>query len=230
MARGLRAAPTHSGPRPPPPPRAPAPARGPWHPRGARAQARESELGSLDAACGEKCGPGGASGDGQGARPGREEGRAGVANGPGRARPGRRRAPACAHGAEAEGRHPLPGLGGGPRQARGRERGRGAPAGGRVTRLSPFPLSLPVADAAAPAAQRAEDWTAEPRAAAAAAERPLRCRDPLPGGGGRGFHRPGPLPRSSSHPSARLLPLSPPPGPEPRAPRLGTGRGGQGRR
>lgn len=39
-ARGLRAAPTRSNPRPPPPLRAPAPARGPWHPRGARAQAR----------------------------------------------------------------------------------------------------------------------------------------------------------------------------------------------
>lgn len=45
--------------------------------------------------------------------------------------------------------------------------GRGSPAGGRaVTRPSPFPLSLPGADAAAPAALRAEGWTAEPRAAA----------------------------------------------------------------
>lgn len=131
------------------------------------------KLGALDAAGGEECGTGGAAGGGQGARLGGEEGRERVASAPGRAGPGRRRAPACAHRAGAEGRHPLPGRGGGPRQARGRERGRGAPAGGRVTRSSPFPLSLPVADAAAPAAPRAEDWTAEPRAAAAA-ERPPR--------------------------------------------------------
>lgn len=45
VARGLRATPTHSGPRPPPPSRAPAPARGPWHPRGARAQARGASWG-----------------------------------------------------------------------------------------------------------------------------------------------------------------------------------------
>ena len=168
-----------------------------------------------------------AAGDSQGARPGGEEGRAGVASAPGQARPSRRRAPACAQEAEAEGRHPLPGLGGGPRQARGRERGRGAPAGGRVTRSSPFPLSLPVADAAAPAAPRAEDWTAEPRAAAAAAaERPLRCRDPPARGRGPGLHRPGPLRCSSSHPSARLLPLLP--APRPRTPRTSSGDGAGG--
>ena len=168
-----------------------------------------------------------AAGDSQGARPGGEEGQAGVASAPGQARPSRRRAPACAQGAEAEGRHPLPGLGGGPRQDRGREWGRGAPAGGRVTRSSPFPLSLPVADAAAPAAPRAEDWTAEPRAAAAAAaERPHRCRDPPARGRGPGLHRPGPLRCASSHPSARLLP--PLPAPRPRTPRTSSGDGAGG--
>lgn len=114
-----------------------------------------------------------------------------------------------------------------------RARAGGAPAGRRVTRSSPFPLSLPVADAAAPAAPWAEDWTAEPRAAAAAAAPPSHpppspgCLDLPAWGREAGQDQPGSFPGSSSHLSARLLlPHSPPPGPEPRAPRLGTGRGG----
>lgn len=149
---------------------------------------------------------------------------AGVASAPGRARPGRRRAPACAHRAEAEGRHPLPGLGGGPRQARGRELGRRAPAGWRVTRSSPFPLSLPVADAAAPAAPRAEDWTAEPRAAAAA-ERTPDAVTPCPGAGARAS-------LVGAAPALLLPPFSPPspplPAPRPRTRRTSSGDGAGG--
>lgn len=124
-------------------------------------------------------------------------------------------------------------LGGGPWagvRARARTQAGGASAGRRVTRSSPFPLSLPVADAAAPAAPWAEDWTAEPRAAAAAAAPPPStpgCLDLPAWGREAGQDRPGSLRGSSSHLSARLLLLhSPPPSPEPRAPRLGTGRGG----
>lgn len=172
----------------------------------------------------EECSPGGAARGGQGARPGGEVGWAGVASAPGRARPGRRRAPACAHRAEAEGRHPLPGLGGGPRQARGRELGRRAPAGWRVTRSSPFPLSLPVADAAAPAAPRAEDWTAEPRAAAAA-ERTPDAVTPCPGAGARAS-------LVGAAPALLLPPFSPPspplPAPRPRTRRTSSGDGAGG--
>lgn len=174
----------------------------------------------------EECSPGGAARGGQGARPGGEVGWAGVASAPGRARPGRRRAPACAHRAEAEGRHPLPGLGGGPRQARGRELGRRAPAGWRVTRSSPFPLSLPVADAAAPAAPRAEDWTAEPRAAAAA-ERTPDAVTPCPGAGARAS-------LVGAAPALLLPPFSPPspplPAPRPRTRRTSSGDGAGGGR
>lgn len=124
VARGLRAAPTHSSLRPPPPSRAPARALGLGIPRGAGPAG--------DGAGGFGRGGWRAARPGQG-RPGGETGSGGGGQGasaPGQSRPGGRRAPACARGAEAEGRHPLPGVGGGPGEAPGRGRGRGVPAGG----------------------------------------------------------------------------------------------------
>ncbi|KAK2495946.1 hypothetical protein MC885_007769, partial [Smutsia gigantea] len=84
--------------------------------------------------------------------------------------------------------------------------------------------SLPVADAAAPAAPRAEDWTAEPRAAAAA-ESPTDAVTPCPGAGDGA--------RPAGVASALLLPpLCPPssplPAPRPRTPRTSSGDGAGG--
>lgn len=101
VARGLRAAPTHSGPRPPPPSRAPAPARGPWHPRGRGPRPGERAGGfgrggwrGVRLGRGSGGRPGGEAGWGSGAGWGKlaprdELGRAGAA--PQRARTGRGR-------------------------------------------------------------------------------------------------------------------------------------------
>lgn len=113
----------------------------------------------------------------------------------------------------------------GPRWVRGRGR--------RVTRSYPFPLSLPVPDAAAPAApaagRRLDRGARAVVAAAAAAEaRPPRL-DPLPGGGDQGTAGWGGS--RAPPPAGSLLSPLPAPGPEPAHLIWGPGKkGGQGRR
>lgn len=75
---------------------------------------------ALHAAGGEECVLGGAAGSGPGMSPGGEEGWAGAAGAPGRARQGGPHGPVRAHGAEAEGQLRVSGLG---RGVLGRHRG-----------------------------------------------------------------------------------------------------------
>lgn len=208
VARALGATPTHSSPRRPPP-------RGPGRLPVASASRRGAgpnpdRAGGSGLGGGEQCSPGGVAGATMGQ--GRAEGVGGSAR-QGQD-PGTGPAPLLRTRGGGRGRHTLPGLGGGPGEARAGCGGAAPPRAASDTIIS-FSVKLACCRGrrSSRAAGRRLDRRARAVAAAAAKARPPRL-DPLPGAGTRA--RPaGAAPELLLLPGA-CFPLSRPPVPNPR--------------